>query len=329
MNTIITERLIQSIKKSLPDNIQIVSYITDLLSMSRQAAYRRMNGEVPFTLDEVVTIADDLKLSLDRILERKDTKRAVFNLNLIDYNDPMENYYKILKGYIDIFETMAKNADASINSAFNIIPYSFSLNYDHISKFLLYKWLCISKVGSKNIPYSQFGIPTKIKNIQQKHFHTIRLNIDSTFILDKNVFTSFAGDVMYFYQLQLLNDEEKDQLRKELLKLVAYIEELTSSGKNNTGSKVSIYISNINLDTSYTLYKSGDFEMAHFRIFSINAIESRNQLICRIQKEWLESLRDHSTLITQSSYLQRSLFFAEQYERINKIFESEIVSSIY
>jgi len=321
MNNTITEKLVLAIKQTLPPKAYIAPYLVELLALGKEAVYRRLRGEVPFNINEVVLIANDLKISLDSILGRKNEKKVIFDLNIIDQDNPIESYYEILKGYIDILKMMENNSNASLDSAFNIIPHFFFPNNEHIAKFQLYKWLSISKNKRTLLPYSLFHIPEKVKEIQQIHSQIDHLNINMTYILNKNIFSAFANDVIYFHQMKMLTEEEKELIKEELIKLISRLEQFAIQGEFDTGAKIAIYISNINLDASYTFYQNGDSETTHFRIFSINAIESKNKLICQAQKEWLQALKDHSILITQSNRLHRHLYFTEQYEQIDNMFK--------
>lgn len=50
----ISQKLISRILISIPDNINPVLYLMDLLDLSRESAYRRIRGEIPFTFWEIL-----------------------------------------------------------------------------------------------------------------------------------------------------------------------------------------------------------------------------------------------------------------------------------
>jgi hypothetical protein len=54
--------------ESIPDNVKKVSYVRNLLGIGREAAYRRLRGEIPFTAGELLTIAVNLNESIDDVL---------------------------------------------------------------------------------------------------------------------------------------------------------------------------------------------------------------------------------------------------------------------
>lgn len=54
--------------------------------------------------------------------------------------------------------------------------------------------------------------------------------------------------------------------------------------------------------------------MAFFRVYSINSLDSQDPSICTVQREWLQFLKRHSTLISQSGEIQRRQYFLRQRE---------------
>lgn len=295
-----TKYLIQAIKEALPQDRSIAPYLANLLSLGKEAVYRRIRSEVTFSFDEVVLIANDLDISLDILLGKISTQKAVFDLNVLDHKNVITDYAEIMGYYTKIFQMMSRSTNSMLQSALNVIPYSFFLNYELISKFQLYKWLYQVLPVEDNRPMSEFELPSYMKDTFRNMItqnHSVK---KTTFILDRNVFISFAEDITYFAQLKLINDQEKQQLKNELLELIASIEMASIVGKYNTGNEVLFYLSNINFEASYTVLESDNFQMVHLRVFSINIIASQNLRICEIQKKWVESLKGHSTLITGS-----------------------------
>ena len=54
-------------------------------------------------------------------------------------------------------------------------------------------------------------------------------------------------------------------------------------------------------------------------IFSINSITSRDKEMCKNLKEWIQSLRKFSTMISESGEMQRIQFFKKQRELVEKM----------
>lgn len=319
MNKNVTESLISAIKESIPEGTSLVSALMDILYIGKESAYRRLRGDVSFTFEEISRISHKLEISIDNIIGVSDRERAVFDLNLIDSENLMENYNLKLENYVKLYRKMQKFPDPTIRCALNTIPYSFYLSYENLSKFKLYRWLYQSIKSPSYLSYSDLIVPENIIQ-SQKTFITENRNVKkSIFILDRNIFKSFLYDVNYFYEIGLITQDEVKLLKQEMHELLNDLEAISISGTFKTGSDVLLYLSNIDLEASYSHYEYGTTEYSHLRVYSINGIDSQNPKVCKKQKEWIESLKRYSTLITNSGETQRIKFFREQRSLIESV----------
>lgn len=199
------------------------------------------------------------------------------------------------------------------------MPYSFFIDREILSKFHLYKWLYLVGAINYKVTFSEYKIPKDILNIQRRFREENQRVRVASFILARDIFKNFAEDIILFYELELISTDEKAVLKRDLLGILNTMEETAITGRYNTGREVYIYMANIHFDASYTHFESDNFKMAHFRAFSINGIESLNPAICNQTKVWIDSLQNHSTLITKSDSVHRSLYFEEQRDIIEQI----------
>ncbi len=68
----------------------------DIISIGKEAVYRRLRGEVPFTFYEVSLLSQSLGISLDQIVGTNRAEGAVFNLNVSNNMSQMESYHDII-----------------------------------------------------------------------------------------------------------------------------------------------------------------------------------------------------------------------------------------
>ncbi len=59
--------LIEAAKEKFPPKGQLADMLMDTLYIGKEAIYRRLRGEVPFTFQEAAIISKELGISLDRI----------------------------------------------------------------------------------------------------------------------------------------------------------------------------------------------------------------------------------------------------------------------
>lgn len=316
-NNSLSHQFVESIKINLPDDQTIASYLMKTLTVGKEAVYRRIRGEIPFNFPEIVTIANDLDISIDNIINIRNPNKMFFEVNVLDKKSPLQNYMILLERQIRMLEKIKSLEQVSLTAAFNSIPYSFFLEYDLISSFQLYKYIFHIHNLAEVKSFSDFKLPKEIKELQVRCCNLSKQLDACRYIIDKRLFTYLSEDITLFYQMKLITKEEKEALKDEIINLLKSIETLAVTGKNAvSGKPVEFYVSNVHFDTSYALYESNGYQMAHFRLFSINSIRSNNQFICKRQKDWLETLIQSSTQITSSNAIFRKKYFKSQHDMV-------------
>ena len=137
--------LIEAMKEKLPLKGQLADMLMDTLYIGKEAAYRRLRGEVPFTLQESALISRKLGISLDKIIGLSFKSNAMFNINIVDYDDPFESYYNILEKYVSLINTMPDDPNSVMGTSANIIPQTLYLKHELLAKFRLFKWMYQNK----------------------------------------------------------------------------------------------------------------------------------------------------------------------------------------
>lgn len=102
----IHNQLLDAIKDRLPQD-QIVGRLMDTLCIGKEAAYRRLRGDVSFTLEEAVTIALELGISIDDVMGNDNPKSRPFQLKLTRYVDPTPSDYTQKYEYIEFLKNMS------------------------------------------------------------------------------------------------------------------------------------------------------------------------------------------------------------------------------
>ena len=132
------------------------------------------------------------------------------------------------------------------------------------------------------------------------------------FIWDSNIFQSFVKEIKYFAGLNLISTSDVMYLKNELQQLLIDLEHLSVKGEYSEGHELFIYLSNIDFEATYTYISNRDFQISLFRVYSINSMDSQSPQICQIQRNWIQSLKRHSTLISESGEAQRIEFLQKQ-----------------
>lgn len=308
--------LVNAVKEKLPSKDNLANALMDILYIGKEAIYRRLRGEVPFTLAEAAVISRKLGISLDKMIGVSFRDNAVFDMNIVSSEKPFEAYYSILEKQVDLFRSVKEDETSEIGTSSNIIPQTLSLKYNMLSKFRLFKWMYQNE-NIKCKHFEEMEIPQKMVE-KQKEYSDLVSHIHSVdYIWDNMIFSHLVNDIQYFCSIHLITDEDKDRLKKELFLLIDEMEELSARGKSKAGNDVKIYISNINFEATYSYLDTSSTQLSLIRIYSINSITTQDQEMFRGLKEWIQSLKKFSTLISESGEMQRIQFFKQQREIVS------------
>ena len=92
------ESFLAELRKKIPQGAKLTNTLVDMLYIEREAVYRRLRGEVPFTFMEVMTIAKELGISLDNLTETDTCKSRPFQLKLVEYANPLDADFRMMQG---------------------------------------------------------------------------------------------------------------------------------------------------------------------------------------------------------------------------------------
>ena len=299
--------LVNAVREKLPSKENLANTLMDILYIGKEAIYRRLRGEVPFTLTEAAIISRKLGISLDKMIGVSFQNNAVFDMNIVDSSQPLETYYSILEKQVKLFRKVKEEENSEIGTSSNIIPLTLSLNWMYQNQNI------------KCRHFEEMEIPQQIVDKQKEYAHAVAHIRSVDYIWDNMIFSHLVNDIQYFCDVHLISDEDKNLLKEELLLVVNDLEELAARGKSKTGNDVKIYISNINFEATYSYLETDTIQLSLIRIYSINSITTQDSEMFRGLKEWIQSLKKFSTLISESGEMQRIQFFKQQREIIDTL----------
>lgn len=75
----LNNNLQKAIRNTLPEDKNIANVLTEILFIGKEAVYRRLRGEVPFTLYEAALIVKQLGISLDSLITTTCTNNPIYD----------------------------------------------------------------------------------------------------------------------------------------------------------------------------------------------------------------------------------------------------------
>jgi len=326
----INEIIINKIQESISPNEKLVTYLMDKLSIGRESAYRRIRNQIPFAFDEIVKLADDIGFSVDSIIGRHKAESFLIEIIPNFTGNPHESFISGFSSYLDFLFKFQKSERRDITMIINRLTpiHVFSQNY--ILKFYYYKWMRQFSFIPLDLSYSKITIPSEVTEIIKKIsdiFFQLP-NFSYTCILDQYIYLNILKEIQYYYRRKLISKEDLALIRKDFLDLFAIIEEMILSG-TKYNHKHRSYISMHSIEATCIHVSLDEEEITSFTPCSLFPMWTTNNDLCELIKRWIESLKKHSTFITNSNEYIQSAFIKKQYEYINDYLSEDSKSPIF
>lgn len=193
------KKLIDIISQHVPEGEKLVDFLSQLICLGKEASYRRIRGEVEFTLSEIVTITKQLNINLTSLIISDGGEKVVFNLRLYNEINPIDNYIKNLEGNLTIFEGFPSKKETSYYTVNRSIPYLLTFDYPYLKKLEYLKSQFNQGLGQP-IPLSHITLPNTLFKTQEKYWNVIK-QFQLVCILDPNMLTSMINDILFFFKL--------------------------------------------------------------------------------------------------------------------------------
>jgi len=309
-----------AIEKKIPEKSKLVEILMETLFMGKGAIYRRLRGEVPFTFYETVEIAEKLDIPLNSFLYSDTVQIDRFELTIIEYTNMNEMDYKQWEDYVSLIGTAKNDPHSEITESSNILPVTIYGNFESLAKYFLFKYHYLLHGSKGRVSFSDLVVPERVHRIYRSYYNATKHFGHTTLIWDYLIFQYLATDIRYFSSINLISEDDIERIREDLFALLDYIERIALTGSfRETGKPVSFYISDINLDGDYSNIQINDFLMSHVRTFILNSVASTDRTAFLKIKDWIQSLKKSSILITKSGAVYRADFFEKQRKMIAEL----------
>jgi len=316
---LLLQKLLEKIRQKTPPGTNMAGMLSDILYMGKEAVYRRLRGEVPFSFYEISVISEKLGISLDSITCNSDPHHNLLHMDLMRFESPRDIDQKFYRRILDVLAYITRDPDSEVGTCANVIPIMFLLKYRNLARFKIFKWLYQYEPAEQVKAFHEIGEPFGRFEFCEEMIQAHRNINQAYYIFDSRIFLSFVNQVNYFTEVQLVRKEDKEGIKSDLFLLIDEMEEAARKGAFETGKKMQMYISNLPLEDTYSYYKGKTFGFTLIKFFSINSITTESQEILSKMQNWIQSLKRLSTQISESGEIQRVKFFAEQRELVNTL----------
>jgi len=312
-NNIWYDAFIEILHEKFPKKSHLTQALMDLLEIEREAVYRRLRKDVIFPAHEVVKIASAWNISLDEITEIN-SGQISFQMREMNYLNPSEGETNFLRFIIESIKYLKKTPSTEFMDICNKIPRQLCAGYQYLNKFYLFKMAC-QYFNEKElvVPFSQIAISEEKLKLTKDYYEVIKYVPNTSFIWDRRIFEYLINDIKYFHSIYMITDEEKELIKNDLQNLLDYMHEVANKGcYPETQRKVSLYISQLNIDTNYSYTFTSDVNICFVHVFEKFEIYSFNSEMVANFITWMQLKKRTSIQISEVDERSRIEFFAKQ-----------------
>lgn len=318
MNSEIRAIIVKKILELVPSHTKPVDYLSDMLDISKESAYRRLRGKMPFQLEELIRLSEQLGFSIDELVALKtDNSKIVVDMSIDE--DSKRGFLKKMEQYKKDVDNRLSDKSSSSMLALNCLPAELCIHHENLFKLSYYTWMHWKDSNIQKPKFSEVDIFPELEEVRKDIVSKAKGLQNSTFILDSNVFLSPINLIRYFYNLELINDEEKGVIKEEYLNLIDVIEREVRTDSLLTERGNYFYLSNLNIDTNSGYYVYNGNIFSSFAHYYFNRIIISKPEICEAHKEWFLSLKKYSTLITGSNEMVQAEYFKKQRGYVDRL----------
>ncbi len=332
--TDIQTTLFQILKQKIAGEESIGNALSDLLSISPDAAYRRFRNETPLTIQEVKKICTHYTISFDALCEIGEGK-VVFSyppLNTFDFS--LESY---LEGILLAFQKLKSLSAPEIILSVNNVHFFQLLNFPQLVRFKLYFWakthLQIPDYKNQAFKHEKtsenaFALGKEILQIYN--------SIPSKEIYDFDFMRGFLRQIQYYYKAHLFEDPEYALfLYDRILLMSSHLREQAAGGKKfmfgtqapASGNNFEMYLNEtINSDVTF-YYQSKEYQGLYLTHNVMNYLETTNENYVSDSRMIIDKQLANSSLISIVNEKERNNFFFE-FDRTVNSFKKKIEADL-
>lgn len=320
INTII----IQKIMDSIPPHVKPAEFLMDKLGLCKESAYRRIRGDVAFTIEQIMDLSLELGFSIDELTTQKNNNYILYKQKSLKSYEPKETFVTMFETFYESISKQCQAKDAYTIMAINRLPDIFTVNFENLFRFCYYKWVHQINDIPINHSFSEIVLPPEVAALRNKILPYAGRHKNITFILDPNTFYNTLSDIQYYCSRKLINDEELILLKNELRGIQTGIELLIKKGTWQEGHSstysYSYFLSSVPIENNSCYVWYDNHAESHYWFNSVLSFYSHTNQATDLHKIWLESLKKYAVLMTKSNEQVQAIYLKKHLELLETMF---------
>ncbi|MEX1241341.1 MAG: helix-turn-helix transcriptional regulator [Cyclobacteriaceae bacterium] len=308
-NNSIQSVFLDKVKKSLPSHIAFADDLAEILSISRDSAYRRIRGETILSLDEVSAICKHFRMSLDEIISPSAEIVSFHNRFVTEEDFTFEKWLLSINDNLDM---LAGHSEREMIISAKDIPIFYYFKTPELCAFKMFFWMkSILRYGIYNSEnFRPELVPRELlalgKRINEKF-----TRIERTELWSEDTIHASLRQIEFYHDCGFFNSPLQGQhLCDELLNVVMEIKDCAAAGYFTEGNEhFHLFKNEILIADNTFLFKMGNKHAVFINHNTLNVLSTIQESFCRQTETYLRNLLNKATKISGTGEKERLKFF--------------------
>lgn len=301
------EKLIRTIQQKVGQEQSLIDAIAAALSISYDAAHRRISMKSKFSLEETALLARYFGVSLDSIFQGEENV-------LVQKTKEIQNFQDLaayLQHSLQALQRFDQSA-ASVYYSAKDIPLFYTIGNSLLSKFKLFVWLNLlgSKYDEVNFDDFQFQAPMQETSQRMVSFYdAVQVNE----VWNDTTINSTLQQIIYYFQAGLLGTDTALGLCDSLKELVHDIEKKCTE-KNE---RYRLFYHDLLILNNNVLVNDGSRQSLFVPYTMLGYFITDDSDTCAHALKFYEYQLKNSKLLNTAGKRDKKIFFNKAYQKID------------
>ncbi len=318
-------KMLEQILQNFQRKAEAVDALSSLLSIGRDAVYRRLRGDTLLTPDEISLLSQHFNISLDALVQ-KGSDAIFFSFNA--FSQKINSTEDYLEGINQDLKQVSQLPDVEIWYASSEIPFFYYSFFPELIGFKLYvfgrtiwdlDYLQQRKFHFNLLPYHAVELA---KSIMETF-----ISIDTTELWSFNIFDNTLNQIEYHSSSgQFENPEDALTLLDRLQDLSNHMRRMSECGRKykingdpKMGSKFQLFHNEMIYTNNNIFVKSPRYKAVFTTYANPNFLKSSDPRICTFMDDWYQKVLRKSNPISEQAERDRNWFFNGIERRIGAV----------
>ena len=310
---------LEKVRRSLPPHIALADDLAEILSISRDSAYRRIRGETVLSLDEVSIVCKHFKMSLDEIISPSSEIVSFHNRFVTENDFTFEKWLKSLEGNLDM---LLKLPEREMIISAKDVPIFYYFKNPELSAFKMFFWMK-SILRYRIYSGENFRpelVPKEILALGKKISEKF-ISIERTELWSEDTIHASLRQIEFYYDCGLFDSPMQGrQLCDEMMKVITEIKEFAAMEYfPEKNERFRLFKNEILIADNTFLFKMGDKYVAFINHNTLNVLSTMQESFCKQTENYLRNLLNKATKISGTGEKERFKFFHGIEEKIKAL----------